>query len=270
MKDIFAVARLTFKEGLGYKIFYSVSLMAAAATFFSVLLSGFFMRDIAKIIVDFGLSAVGIGGLLVPFFLTVNMVAGDMENRTVFTLLAQPLSRPGYIVGKFMGLALLSALVMSTLTAAGLIAVWTGKELYGSQFFTSFSLSSYITAAAMNFMAIQLFTSLVILWCCIVRSSFLATLLTLATYLIGQTLDDIIMFINASTNSVPISHTVKMTVKIAQYLFPNLAAFDFKFMAAHGLHIPMLDPVLLTLYAAGYITVTLTIASFSFKGRDLS
>jgi ABC-type transport system involved in multi-copper enzyme maturation permease subunit len=270
MKNILAVARLTLKEGLGQKILYSVLIMALAVIFFAVLLSGFFMRDIAKIIVDFGLSAVSIGGLLVPFFITINLVAGDLENRTVFSLLAAPLPRPAYLIGKFIGLGLLAEVIMLILGSAGLLAVWTGKLLYGLHFFKDFSAVSYISAIFMSYMAVLLLNSLVILWCCLTTSSFLVTILTMASYIIGQTMDDIVMFLSAPNSGVPLSHTIKVTISISKYIFPNLAAFDFKQLAAHGIHIPLADILTMTAYAVAYSVAALSLAIIAFKNRDLA
>jgi len=269
MKNIFAVAHLTLKEGLGQKILYSVLILALMVIFFAVLLSGFFMRDIAKIIIDFSLAAVSLGGLLVPFLITVNLVAGDLENRTIFSLLAAPLPRSAYITGKFIGLGLLAGVIMLILSSAGLLAVWAGKMLYGVHFFKMFSPASYITAVFMNYMAVLLLNSLVILWCCLTNSSFLVTLLTIASYLIGQTIDDIVMFISAPNSGVPLSHSIKITISIAKYIFPNLAAFDFKQMAAHGLHIPWSDTITMTAYAMVYSITALSLAIIIFQRRDL-
>jgi len=270
MKNIVAVARLTCKEGLRHRLLYGVIIMAILFMTFAVLVSGFFMRDIAKIIIDFCLSTVSVGGLIVPIFLAVNMLAGDIERRTIFPLLSKPISRRSYILGKFGGLAMLTALVMLILAGAGLIALWAGKALYGAHFFTSFSLISYITAVIMNYLGILLLNSLVVLWCSITTSSLLATLLTLASYVIGQTIDDVVSFITTGNIDIPISPTLKHVVNTIQYIFPNLAAFDLKQLAAYGLSMPLQDSGFLTLYCLGYSTVVLSLAVFTFNRRDLT
>ena len=75
MNNILAVISITFKEGLRQRILYGVIISALLLMFFAVLFSGLFMRDISKIILDFCLSAVSIGGLLIPFFLAVNLLS---------------------------------------------------------------------------------------------------------------------------------------------------------------------------------------------------
>ena len=270
MHNFFAICKLTFKEGVSHRLLYGVFIMAILVMPVAVLVSGFFMRDISKIMVDFCLSAVSLGGLLVPFFLAVAMLAGDIERRTIFSLLSRPISRRAYLLGKFGGLALLTGLVMLFIGVAGLAAVWTGNGLYGSSFFTSFHLSAYLTAMAMNFLAIMLLNSLVVLWCSLTTSSLLATLLTLASYLIGQTIDDIVSLIEIGNPQVPVTPLFKYMVQTGKYIFPNLAAFDFKQVAAYGLPIPISDVAFLCLYCAGYSAAILSLAICAFNRRDLA
>lgn len=270
MGNFLAICRLTFKEGLSHRLLYGVAVMVLLLLPLAVLVSGFFMRDIAKIVVDLCLSTVSVSGLLVPFFLTVPMLSGDLERRTVFSLLSKPISRPAYLLGKFGGLALLTALVMTFAGGAGLVAVWGGRFLYGAHFFTSFSVLSYLVAMMMNFLAIMLLASLVVLWCCLTTSSLLATLLTLATYLIGQTIDDIVSLIEAGNSQIPISLPLKYVIQTCKYLVPNLAAFDLKQQAAHGLAIPWAVVSSLGLYSLGYGAAVLTLAVLAFSRRDLA
>lgn len=68
MKNITAVSLISFKEGLRNRVLYGVVLMALIMMVFAILISGFFMRDISKVMLDFCLATVNIGGLLVPFF----------------------------------------------------------------------------------------------------------------------------------------------------------------------------------------------------------
>ena len=112
--------------------------------------------------------------------------------------------------------------------------------------------------------------SLVVLWCSITTSSFLATMLTIGTYLIGQSIDDVVRFINTEGAQIQISETVKMTTAVAQYLFPNLAAFDYKMHAARGAVIPLSEVTTLTGYSLAYQMVVLILAIFIFKKRELS
>ena len=139
MNKLWHVAFLTFKEGLKHHILYGVFLVALLVMTTSVLVSGFFMRDISKIILDFCLATISIGGLLVPFFLAITLLAGDIDKRTVVTILSRDISRPQYILGKYIGISLLTGVITSFFFIATILAIQGGILLYSEHYFKSYS-----------------------------------------------------------------------------------------------------------------------------------
>lgn len=270
MNKILAVIFITFKEGLRQRILYGVVIFALLLMFFAVLVSGWFMRDISKIIVDFCLSAVSIGGLLIPFFLAVNLLSKDIERKTIFAILAKPISRTQYILGKFGGLIFLAGVVMAILAASSLLSVWIGMLLYGASFFSDFSLPAFLQAVMMSWLGVVVLIALVMVWCSVTTSAFLATLLTLFTYIIGQTIDDVVRFLVVDIPGVEISKTVQHTVQVVKFIFPNLSVFDLKLQAAHNMIMPFNELATIILYGMSYSIVALSVAIFIFRRRDIA
>ncbi len=270
MNNILAVIFITFKEGLRQRILYGVVIFALLLMFFAVLVSGWFMRDISKVILDFCLSSISIGGLLIPFFLAVNLLSKDIERKTIFTILAKPISRAQYILGKFGGLILLAGVVMLILAASSLLSVLIGKLLYGASFFTAFSLLAFWQAVLISWLGVVVLIALVVVWCSITTSAFLSTFLTLFTYIIGQTIDDVVRFISIDIPGVEISKTIQNTVQVVKYIFPNLSVFDLKFQAAHNINMPFDELATIVIYGMSYSIVALALAIFIFSKRDLA
>lgn len=272
MNNIISIMRISYKEGLRQRVLYGVVIFALLLMAFAVLISGLFMRDISKIILDLCLSAINIGGLLIPFFLAVNLLARDIERRTIFTILSKPISRSQYIVGKYFGIVLLTGTVMAVLTVATFFSVWTGKLLYGETFFSSFNPWAVIVGIFMSFLGLMVLNAIVVLWCSVTTSSFIATLLTLFTYLIGHTIDDVVRFlaVEIKATGADMSFAVQNAVKTAQYVFPNLSAFDIKLQAAHGILIPLSDAAFLICYGVVYIAAILSLSILIFGRRDFS
>ena len=269
MKTIWAIAIITFKEGLRQRVLYGVTIASLLLILFAVLISSLFMRDILKVLLDICLSAVSIGGLLVPFFLSINLLAGDIEKRTIYTLLSRNISRNSYILGKFMGLALLSGMLMALLTLSTLLAAYLASHIYPAHFFSGFSPLPMIVSTLMAFLGIQVLNSAVFLWCSVTTSSFLATLLTISTYIIGHSVEDVVRFMAMQIHGVEIAIQTQITAKLALYIFPNLAAFDLKQQAVYSLPPAFNELSLLTLYGLTYIAIMLLLTSFFFKRRDL-
>ena len=260
---------MTFKEAVKQRVIYGTSLSAVALLILSVMISGFFMRDISKILVDFTLSIVALGGLLIPIFIAVNMLSGDMERRTAFTLLTMPIARWQYIIGKFTGLSLLLFFNIFILSTMGIAAVYAAREIYGLCFFKNFSIISYTIAAVSIFMGINILLAIVVMWSTLTTSSFLTTILTLSSYCIGETIDDIVSFVN--NNSVSqIDGLLKTVINTIKYIIPDLSAFDLKLAAAHGLIVPFQELLSLFSYSIFYIAAVLSISILVFNHRDIS
>lgn len=270
MKTCFAIAFLSFKEGLRQRLLYGVIIFSLLIMFFAVIVSGLFMRDISKIILDFCLSAINIGGLLVPFFLAIDLLSKDIERKTVFVILARPISRAQYIIGKFIGILLLTSIVMFILSCTTLVSIWCGKLLYADHFFENLSVVAIVLSIVSSWLGIIVLNALVVLWCSVTTSSFLATLLTLFTYFIGQSIDDVVRFLSVETPGVVISESLRYTMSGVQYLFPNLSVFDLKLQAAHGLIPPASELFFVFLYGATYTTAVLALAVIVFQRRDLA
>lgn len=267
---IYSIALLTLKDGLRNRVLYGVVISALFLIIMSIFLSGLFMRDILKIIIDICLSAVSLGGLLVPFFIAISHLSGDLEKRTIYTLLSAPISRSQYILGKYAGLCALAFIIMGVLTLATLLSVYGATFLYPAYFFKSLPIVQVLAASFLAFVANLILISCTMLWCTISTSSFLATLMTLSTYIVGQTVEDIVRFINAKVEGVEISPLVDYATTALLYIFPNIGAFDIKHYASHGLSLPVTQMLLLSVYAAVYISIMLLLSTALFRKRDLA
>lgn len=270
MRIIQAIALITFKEGLRHRVLYGAVVLAIFLLFFSVLISGFFMRDVLKVLLDICLSAVSLGGLLVPFFLSIDLLARDIETRTIYTILAKPVSRAQYILGKYVGLGLITAVIMAVFTLTTFLGIWLATHLYAQYFFSYFAAGPILLSVLTAFLGILVLNSAVILWCSLTTSSFLATLLTLSTYVIGQSVEDMTRFMSVPVAGVVISPIIKQIVTVVMYIFPNLAAFDLKLQASYGLHISGSQLLFVGTYAISYSSVMLLLAILVLSKRDLS
>ncbi len=269
MNKVLAIALITLKEGLKQRIFYALGIIAVVLLFSGVMVAGFFMRDISKILVDIALSLTAFGGLLVPVFIAVNMLAGDIDRRTIFTIMAHPVERWQYVAGKFLGLSWLTLLVVLFLAGAGLVAVWAGYHLYGPVYFSKFNIFAYLIAVFLICIGLNVLLALSLFWCSISTSSFLALMLTLASYFIGHTLDDIVAFVNTNAPKNSTEELIREVINTVQYLFPNLSAFDAKLAAAHGIVMPAGEILMLTLYGVAYLSALLVLSALIYSRRDI-
>ncbi len=107
-----AIVRNTFFEAIRQPILLVVVVVAAIGLVFSNLLAGFTMENDQRMMIDLGLSTVFISGALMAAFIATNVLNREIENKTALTVISKPVSRPLFVVGKFLGVA--GALVLAT------------------------------------------------------------------------------------------------------------------------------------------------------------
>ncbi|WP_321413305.1 ABC transporter permease subunit [uncultured Desulfobacter sp.] len=106
MNKVLAIGLNTFKESIRDKIFYSLLFFAVILILVSIVLGKLTIGDPMKIIKDFGLGSISIGGTLIAIFVGIGMVYKEMEKRTIYIILSKPLARWQFLMGKYLGLSL--------------------------------------------------------------------------------------------------------------------------------------------------------------------
>ncbi|MCZ6543854.1 MAG: ABC transporter permease, partial [Planctomycetota bacterium] len=107
-----AIIRNTFFESIRQPIMLVVLVVATIALIFSNLLAGFTMEDDQRMMIDLGLSTIMLCGTLLAAFIATNVLNREIENRTVLTVISKPVSRPVFVLGKYLGVAGALALAM--------------------------------------------------------------------------------------------------------------------------------------------------------------
>lgn len=270
MKPLLALAVITFKEGIRSRAMYGISIFALLLMIANVLLSSMMMQEVGKVAVDMALSTVSFVGLLLVFFVGINLVAKDLERKTIYMVLARPLSRSQYIWGKFMGivaLIIISVVIISLFAVASIIIL---KFSY-PMFFTRFSWLMLLLSLSFTTMSLIIVSAMSFLFASFSSTSFISLVLTIVSYLIGSSINGVKALLeiphDIGERSSPI---ILYGVKIAYYIFPNLSLFDIKTQAAHGLEIPVSYIFWTFSYGIVYTGIIITLACFIFKKREFA
>jgi ABC-type transport system involved in multi-copper enzyme maturation permease subunit len=256
MKRVSAIASNTFREAVRDRVLYNLILFAVLIVA-SALLFGQISLGIEKIIlINLGLSAVSIFGLVIAIFIGIQLVSKEIEKRTLYTVLARPVRRWEFIVGKFFGLA--GTLVVNTFFMA---IGFFGALLYLAHKFQRSDASLF---AALYFIILQ-FVILVAL--ALLFSSFstplLSAVFTFALFVIGTFAQDLREF--AAMTSV----ATKFLAAGFAYIVPNFASLNVISSVAHGQPVATDLIVYNTLYALVYAATALSAAVIIFENRNL-
>lgn len=102
---LYSLANNTFLETIRQPIYGVILLATTILLVLNVSLAGFTMGDDNKLLVDLGLSTLLLSGLFLSAFSAAGVLSREIENKTVLTVISKPVSRPLFILGKFIGLS---------------------------------------------------------------------------------------------------------------------------------------------------------------------
>ena len=268
MSPLWPIAFITFKEGTRNRAFYGISLIALLLMVAAFFISGMVMRDVGKVAVDMALSTVSFAGLLLVLFVGIDLMAKDLDKRTIYMVLARPISRHQYIVGKFFGISLLIVTTVFILSLFGAISIFLVKWAI-PDYFPRFSWGPVLLADVFIAISLIMLSSLSFLFASFASTSFITLVLTIISYIIGQSSSTVKALVeNPQAAGITVSPITVKLVQIAYYLFPNLSFFDIKTQAAHGLAIPMTYILLTICYGIVYICMVIVFAAFLFRKKE--
>ena len=119
---ITAIAVHTFKEAVRDRILVMFLVFAILMMAFSTVLSWLTVGSELKIVTDLGLSALAIFGTLMAVFIGITLVHKEVEKKTIYAVLAKPVARWEFLVGKYVGLMLTLAIVNGLMAAFYILA----------------------------------------------------------------------------------------------------------------------------------------------------
>jgi ABC-type transport system involved in multi-copper enzyme maturation permease subunit len=270
MTVFWPIAYITFKEGIRNRALYGISLFALLLLVVNYIISGMIMQDVGKVAVDMALSTVSLCGLLLVLFVGINLMAKDLDRRTIYMVLSRPISRSQYIVGKFLGMAMLIAAAMVFLSLFALFSVWMIKASYPN-YFPRFSWGMILLAIGYTTFMLILLSALTFLFASFSSTSFITLVLTIITYIIGNSINDVKALVEApAAVGIQVSPITVKVVQIVYYVFPNLSFFDIKLQAAHNLPVSLSYIGWTMLYGAVYIVLSITLAAMFFRKKEFA
>jgi len=123
------ISRVTFLEAVRQRFFAFLLVLSAAMVLSSVSFRVFdFGHGELKFIADFGFGGMFFFGSVLAVVMTAQLFFSEIDNKTALTLLAKPLSRAEFLLGKFFGAwAVLGVFV---LVLAGLqgVVLWSREQ----------------------------------------------------------------------------------------------------------------------------------------------
>ncbi|MEE8217779.1 MAG: ABC transporter permease [Vicinamibacteria bacterium] len=252
LSRLVAVAANTFRETVRERVLYNLVFFAILMTLSGLLLGELSIRQDEKVLKDIGLAAMDLFGTVIAIFIGVGLVSKEIERRSLYPLLAKPLSRGEFFLGKFAGLAFTLLVNLAVMTVG----------LYATLLATGRAADPLLLAAIYPiFLGLIMVVAFAMLFST-VTSSTLASLLTVGVVIAGR-FSDVVRNMREVLPGVP-----AWMVNGLYAVLPDFQKFDFKDRVAYGDPVPGDVLAWLTLYAGAYVTIVLGLGLAAFRSKD--
>src|SRR5262244_3416135 len=128
LSRILAITGNTLTELTRLKVFYVLLVFGLLLIGSSIFMAQFSFQQEFQILKDISLGAISMFTSLLAIVATARMLPRDIEDRTVYTILAKPVPRFEYVLGKVVGVLLLLAISTVVMVAAFLAVLYFREQ----------------------------------------------------------------------------------------------------------------------------------------------
>jgi len=259
MNKIFALAGVVIKELYRRKDFYVLFVLTALLTLAAGAVNFFHDDKIIRYVKDICLLLIWVSALLVAIVTTARQIPAEREARTIFPLLAKPVSRAQVIAGKFLGCWLATGVAL--LVFYFFFAVITGSREH------VWPVGVYLEALWMQWAMLAIVIAMVLLGSIYFAAPSSTT--TIAFIVVVG-----ILLVGGHLNGIALSQPQPMQSVLAVLYFclPHLEWYDLRDFVVYDYgHLPSVYAVAgATLYAAVWTGIFLLLAWLGFRRKNLT
>ncbi|MEE8409589.1 MAG: ABC transporter permease subunit [Myxococcota bacterium] len=253
-KGIGVVGAATLLEAIRNRILLVAVFFAVVLVGLSVSAASVSIGEHERLIIDVGLAAASALGSIIALSITVSSFAGEIRRRTAYPVLARPLPRWAFVLGKYVGTLVAMEIVVTIMVLATACMVWLfGEAVPGAVW----------SALWLTWVEMALVVSIALMFSTITVPA-LATTYTAGLVLAGNLAGDIYRLGEKLELE---GNATGRALQWIYYLIPDLEKLSVRSQAANNMPVP---PGFLwagTAYGLSYAVVMLVIATWVFSRR---
>src|SRR3989441_6282610 len=127
VRRIAVIALQNFKESVRERVLYNLVVFALLLIGAAILFGRISVGVEQIILVNLGLSSISAFGVLMAVFIGISLVWKEIDRRTIYSILAKPVRRPEFIIGKYFGLVGTLLINTAIMTAGFYVALLYDK-----------------------------------------------------------------------------------------------------------------------------------------------
>ncbi len=247
------IASNTLRQTIRQRLFYNVIVFGVGMTVFAMVVGQITFGFPDRVVRSIGLGGVSLAIDLMALLISVSLIHQEIDGRTLFVVLARPVRRYEYVIGRYLGL--LMALGIAWL---GLVAIFMLTLLS-----TSGSPSGNDLLALLAVLPEAAIVGGIGLALSAFSSPTLSAGIGIGVWIAGTAVDDLVKLTEKGDESL------RLLARGAYYVLPALARFNFREQSVYALPIALDDYGLTFLYGALYSAMLVALASVILQRREM-
>jgi len=285
MARVFAITANTLTELTRLKVFYVLLIFAMLLIGSSVFMARLTFQQEFQILKDVSLGAMSIFTSLLAIVATARLIPQDIEDRTVYTILAKPVPRFEYIAGKLIGVLLLLAISTLVMSAMFLAVLYLREQTVLHETMRQMSaapreqIDGAVRAIRSSALNTDIFPGIIIIY---LKACLLAALtLFVSTFATTNIFTIVVMVViyfighlQATAREYWLQEhgtgwITRVFLALVALIFPDLQTFNLVDDIVVGAAIPLGLLVKTALLGIFYTTIYTLLAAFVFYGKEL-
>lgn len=265
------IARNTLLEAARQKLFGSLLLLALGLVAGAQWFRDFnFGAPELKFIADLGFGAMAFFGAALTVTATAQLFFSELENRTALTLLAKPVWRAEFILGKYLGIAAVVAIFCGLLTALLTVVLCAREHALMAEFKEAFPQGAtlrvvdLLAAGFLQWLKLAVLAAFTLL-----VASFSQTQLYTVVHGFFVLVICHLQYLAQDASARGGSLVAQVMAALIGWLFPNFQLFNLAEGVGAGVAVPWERVAHVTVYALGYVVAAYGLAVYSFRKREI-
>ncbi len=255
MRALWLIAKATLLEALRKKDIYVVLILAVVIISAAGMFNFFGVEGLQKFLKDISLSVINILIIVIAVVITARQFPTELEQRTLYPLLAKPISRLQFLLGKFIGVLIISTFTLLSFAVIFLVVLAMTHSSTGLIF---------VEALYLRFLSLCIICSLTLCLSLFLTPSANVTIMLL--FCLGASIFSrtiVLVFYKVSVIQ-------RLLLKFVYFIIPHLDLFDMSKRVVHDWE-PVGVPIIagITIYGLFYTFIFLTIGYLRFRRRML-
>ena len=271
LRGLLPIAHHTVREAVRQKVFGFGLLLALG-----LVLGAQYGREFhfgspeLKFLADVGFGVMAVAGAVLTVGLTAQLFFGEIEGRTVLTVLAKPVGRAAFVLGKFLGITAVSAAFCAGLTLVLAGVLWTRETALMREWPDAFgggrvlNYSHVAVVGLLQWMKLVVLGALTLLVASYARTAVFTMTSGFLVYVICH-----LQFLAREAGAQAGASGWAVMMGLAVQVLPNFQLFSLADTLSASGAATLGQVGLAALYALGYAGAACALAVFCFQRREI-